>query len=162
MAILPKLALLIALFFTPKGECERASVCTCVVVSHDNPLPIEMIVQGALESSDAVFTGRVIEGRIVKSAYLRSADNYVPYEYVEFTFSVAEQWKGAEASAIKVRTGLGGGDCGFAFKIGYRYVVYARENVVDSEDTELYTGICDRTAKAGNEDLRILRQLTGN
>ncbi len=42
---------------------------------------------------------------------------------------------------IEIVTGLGGGDCGYAFRQGEDYVVYADKN----RDGRLETGICSRT-----------------
>src|SRR5713101_1070561 len=42
---------------------------------------------------------------------------------------------------IEIVTGLGGGDCGYAFQTGEDYVVYAYKNA----DGRLQTGICSRT-----------------
>jgi hypothetical protein len=42
---------------------------------------------------------------------------------------------------IEIRTGKGGGDCGYPFQIGQAYVIYAFEDA----DGQLETGICSRT-----------------
>lgn len=43
----------------------------------------------------------------------------------EVTFEVEESWKGVESAEVKVRTGIGGGDCGVLYTEGERYFVSA-------------------------------------
>jgi hypothetical protein len=49
-------------------------------------------------------------------------------------------WEGGTSERVFVRTGSGGGDCGYAFALGGLYLVYAHGD----RDT-LNTGICMRT-----------------
>jgi 5-hydroxyisourate hydrolase-like protein (transthyretin family) len=57
-----------------------------------------------------------------------------------------------------VVTGLGGGDCGYGFKQGGQYLVYAHRN---DKDKRLYTGICSRTRPLAEaaDDLAFIRSL---
>ena len=58
------------------------------------------------------------------------------------SFDTPRFYRGREQAKVQIRTGLGGGDCGYRFEIGRRYLVYAY-----SEDSgELSTGICSATA----------------
>ena len=41
------------------------------------------------------------------------------------TLQVEQSWRGDAAGTIEVRTGTGGGDCGYTFTRGMRYLVYA-------------------------------------
>ncbi len=56
-------------------------------------------------------------------------------------------------------TGCEGGDCGFEFKRGERYLVYTYTN---PEDKKLYTSICSRTRALSEavEDLQYIRGLS--
>ena len=126
-------------------------------------MSVEQIVQHAFVKSDVVFVGRVIEGRLGKYERLPNSAYYTPTDYAEYTFSVDQHWKGISSTPIKIQTGLGGGDCGILFNLGQTYTVYARKIAAyDLVDEHLYTGICDRTAHAGREDVRILRQIAGD
>lgn len=58
----------------------------------------------------------------------------------EVAFGVATSWKGVAETPVIVRTGYGGGDCGFSFRIGGQYLVYA----YDHQGT-LTTNTCLRT-----------------
>jgi hypothetical protein len=72
------------------------------------------------------------------------------------TFAVAERFKGVDGRLIDVLTGSGGGDCGFNFRVGSSYLVFAYRHPVTGR---LGTGICSRTALANwaNRDLKLLR-----
>ena len=59
------------------------------------------------------------------------------------TLVVGARWKGAEADTLRIRTGRGGGDCGFHFLVGESYLVFA-----SGSDDALWTGICWPTARA--------------
>jgi hypothetical protein len=83
--------------------------------------------------ADAVFVGRVESvqtspGRMTSSRAV--------------TFSLVEALRGVTGREAVVRTGRGGGDCGYAFKKGATYVVYAWR---DQQSGGLTTGICSRT-----------------
>ena len=126
-------------------------------------MSVEQIVQQAFAKSDVVFVGRVIEGRLGKNEQLPNSAYYTPADYAEYTFSVDQHWKGVSSATIKIRTGLGGGDCGILFNLVRTYALYTRKiDAYDLVDAHLYTGLCDRTARAGNEDVRILRQIVGD
>lgn len=58
---------------------------------------------------------------------------------------------------LEVGTGAGGGDCGYRFTVGQRYLVYAWK----SDSGALTTGICSRTAlfEKAREDIDYLRSM---
>jgi hypothetical protein len=101
------------------GWGKLASACSC----REPPPPIE-----ACKSSAAVFIGTVVSGRL-------EGDNGRRYE-----FKVEESLKGKLNSNVEVFTGRGGGDCGYNFEIGGKYLVYA-----GGSQEELGTSICTRT-----------------
>ncbi len=83
----------------------------------------------ALESSAAVFIGRVVELQLDSMRYLYRA-----------TFQVSGYWKGGTAPTITILTQSQESACGYAFTYDSAYLVYAFL-WYDS----LYTGICSRT-----------------
>lgn len=117
------------------------SGCTCV----PTPPPC-----AALWESDAVFTGIVheIESRSDDTGFVR---NRVKFTAVEF-------WHGDQSSVVDVLTGRGGGDCGYRFEIGQRYVVYANRT---ESSGGLVTSICHRTRPISEaaEDLAYFASL---
>jgi hypothetical protein len=106
----------------------------------------------AYGSASAVFAGAAVSMRRVGPGEAQS-------EYRErvFKFSVDQAYLGVVGTEIEVLTGSGGGDCGYDFTIGERYLVYAH-----LYNNRLVTGICTRTrlfAQAG-EDLGFLGNLS--
>jgi hypothetical protein len=66
---------------------------------------------------------------------------------------VERVYRGDVPDTVELRTGAGGGDCGYTFVQGRRYLVYARDY-----GRGLETGICDRTRPLdkADEDLKYL------
>src|ERR1035441_6789281 len=83
-----------------------------------------------------------------------------PYRW-RVQFDLKEAFKGVTAPSIEVSTGLGMGDCGFPFRPGHSYLVYAYFS--KEGDRHLETGICTRTVDARSEEhtseLQSLRHL---
>ena len=48
------------------------------------------------------------------------------FPYKQITFAVNQTFKGTSTATVRLATGFGGGDCGYAFETGQTYVVYAR------------------------------------
>jgi len=128
-------ALLFGWAFTPPV----AYACSCV-----GPISPEE----QFERSEAAFAGTAVSveekrvGSIAKSV----------------TIDVTETWKGVTDSRVVVTTGGGGGDCGFDFREGERYLVYASRSSMYGDASDLVTTMCDRTAlwTAAGNDLNFL------
>jgi hypothetical protein len=108
-------------------------------------------------TTEDLFVGQVIEiaNREKPEAEPTHLFNFSP---LLVRFRVQERFRGATDSVVEVSTGRGGGDCGYPFKVGDIYLVYASRN---KDNGILYTGICSRTRpleKAG-EDMDFLRSL---
>src|SRR5687767_2951038 len=104
--------------------------------------------------ASAVFIG-VVSGD--SSIYVQDGEDQVQKRSV--SFAIEETFLGSQRTSVEVITGMGSGDCGFGFKRGERYLVYAYTN---QQDNKLYTNICMRTralSQAG-EDLQYLRGLS--
>ncbi|HEY0075399.1 MAG TPA: hypothetical protein VGB77_14970 [Abditibacteriaceae bacterium] len=119
--------LLVLLVFNSKF----ALCCSCA-----EPDPPEQ----ALKSADAVFAGKVIS--------LTSSGRFSG----TYSFQVNESWKGASLNILFIRTGRGGGDCGYGFEIGQEYLVYAYGK------SGLSTHTCSRTKPLSDagQDLAVL------
>ncbi len=103
-------------------------------------------------TADVVFSGTVraldrIEG---------SAADWL-FERVRVTFVVDQGYINAPSGVVEVATGSGGGDCGYHFTVGKRYLVYAWKR----PSAGLVTGICSRTRPIdeAEEDLKYLRSI---
>ena len=62
-------------------------------------------------------------------------------------FAVIEGFSGVRTGNVEVTTGSGGGDCGFAFRAGVEYVVYASGG---EQGAPLRVSICSRTREASS------------
>lgn len=139
--LLLSLLLLVALLAHPQS----AQACSCAT-----PLSIS----SAVAQVNAVFEGQV-SGIADLQTFLSPLIDEVRYWLGQpfsgalspnygnlVTFQVAQSWKGITTSTAQVRTGYGGGDCGYLFSVGAHYLVYAR-----GATAELVTGICSRTTE---------------
>lgn len=79
-------------------------------------------VEEEFERSKAVFSGKVID--------IREKRSLKGYTTKSVLFEVTNTWKGVEQSQIIITTGQGGGDCGYDFKEGEEYLVYAYESTM--------------------------------
>ena len=120
---------------------ETSYACNCDLPRTDRSLKQQVIE--ARKRSEAVFTGTVLE--ISK----RPGDLYITVK-----FKVEEVWRGPRGAETSVFTGIGGGDCGYKFEIGEKYLVYAYKR----DDSKLETNICQRTAPLAEAgpDLKVL------
>lgn len=89
----------------------KASACSCAGT---------IAVEEAQAKSDAVFEGTVTA---VKSSSMRLLNS--PAKAVKANFQVNEVWKGHVAPTIEVLTAGSSESCGYEFKMGERYLVYA-------------------------------------
>jgi len=118
----------------------NTSACSCA------ELPS---VEEEFERSQAVFSGKVVDIR-----EKRSIKGYITKSVL---FEVTDTWKGVKQSQIIITTGQGGGDCGFDFKEGQEYLVYANESTMYGAKA-LVSTLCNRTNEWSvlQEDLKIL------
>lgn len=122
----------------------EAAACSCMAQA----APCQ-----AYWDSEAVFVGTVSG---FESLNLSDGDFAIGRRLVRF--AVSETLRGERAPEAEVVTGMGGGDCGYPFRKGATYVVYAHRSPTDGR---LHTGICNRTRpleRAGN-DLEYARGL---
>ena len=86
--------------------------------------------------ADAVFAGTV-----VGSGKINVSQGEFKHEMRLVRLTVDQPIRGMQSTEVELITGWGGGDCGYAFKLGRRYLVYAYRE----EDKRLSTSICTRT-----------------
>lgn len=123
-----------------------ANACSCA----GPPSPCE-----SYGSAAVVFVGTATGLR----AEPRSNQKQVDWTPRVFKFSVEQSYLGVAGTEIEVSTGSGGGDCGYEFKIGERYLVYAYQS-----DNRLATGICTRTKlfAQASDDIAFLGNLSSS
>src|ERR1044071_2981527 len=125
----------------------RAQACSCAGPGQ----PCQ-----AFGSSAAVFVGTVTGVRTREAK--AGAKGEIYWTPRLFKFTVVQAYSGVAGTEVEVATGRGGGDCGYYFRTGETYLVYAYGG---GEGKPLATSICSRTrpvAEAG-EDLEFLRGL---
>ncbi len=135
-ALFPLLFIICAVILLLPSNCVYA--CSCI--EPESP-------QVQLQKSVAVFKGKVMNinrPTNIGEGFLNP---------VKVTFAVSESWKGSSDKTLVVSTNPDGASCGFSFKQGQEYVVYANGTA-----TELVTTICTRTRTIGDasEDLSVL------
>ena len=111
-----------------------ATACSCV----------ELTPAQAFERADTVFVGRVASFKVRSGIFGQSS-----IDPAEAKFVIEQVWKGSRQETLTIRTVRSEVSCGFEFRDGLRYLVYARDG---------QTGLCDRTALAiqAAEDLAAL------
>ena len=159
-----------------------SSACSCIG---------KQSVSEALKASDLVVSARIVGLQKIKiwddtsivqwnynpavdtisfEQYKFEEENYGIHE-LEYTIVVESSFKGAkQGDTLKIRTGYGGGDCGFPFDLGKKYLIYAvfaysinySEKKSGESKKELQgvfnTDICQRTQSLKNaaKDLKYL------
>ncbi len=114
---------------------QPVSACSCIMPGPPNE---------GFEQAHAVFSGKVTAisgGTNILSGLMELAGLGGSGIYGRLvTFAVTDSWKGVETAEVKVRTGIGGGDCGYPFDVGSEYLVYGFE-----DGSRLTAHICSRT-----------------
>lgn len=98
----------------------------------------------AIWRADAVFVGRV------ESILPEGTERRVELGGIEV-------FRGPQAAQLTVATGYSGGDCGYPFRVGESYLVYAARE----PDGRLHTSICSRTRLVGEatDDIAYARSI---
>lgn len=125
------MTILLGVLFVITLAGAKAHACSCVAPRS----PCD-----SYGTASAVFVGTVISG-----------------ERGAFKFSVEQAYSGVSGTQVEVFTGIGGGDCGYHFETGRRYLVYAYLH-----KDKLGTNICTRTKpfEIAREDLAFLGRLS--
>jgi Carboxypeptidase regulatory-like domain len=100
--------------------------------------------------------GAVFAGTVLKITEPERGSESFPQRTV--LLGVDRGYAGVSAKEIEIHTGRGGGDCGYPFQAGHRYLVYALPN---PNDHVLRASICSPTKKIedAGEDLAYLNNL---
>lgn len=105
--------------------------------------------------TDAVFSATVISKSVTT---VETGNESLPREQlIAVKLLVEDTFRGSlGGNDVEIVTGMGGGDCGYNFEKGKKYLVYASE-----WHGRLYAGICSRTRplNQADEDLAYFRNL---
>lgn len=135
----PGLILLAVLFLSAPGASQA---CDCAYAG----APCK-----ALAATPNVFSGTVVRITSI-SIKLPSGDRYQDRLVL---FDIERAYRGLEGKTAEVVTGTGGDDCGYDFREGEKYLVYAFPHPATGK---LYSGICTRTRRLSEagDDLEYL------
>jgi hypothetical protein len=93
-----------------------ASACSCASLGSQQDQ-----TKQALSDSAAVFSGEVVD--VGEGPPIRMMGSRLPSSRA--TLRVSEVWKGPEQGTLEVSTPVSGSACGYPFKEGQEYLVYA-------------------------------------
>ena len=109
-----------------------------------------------LHAHDATFVGDVLSGKVVHEGEVIGTHRVDQTGYL-FRIRVVETFSGPSVGQeVFVKTGLGGGDCAYIFKVGHRYLIDAF-----AQESMLFTSICTLTGPATPDSI-VLRELRTN
>lgn len=106
--------------------------------------------------ADVVFSGTVIASSLIEvEAELGKDEPKYKYQQRLVRLRVEQPHSGVPEAMVEVVTGLGGGDCGYGFKMHQQYLVYAQRQ---PNKSQLSTSICTRTKplSQAEEDLAYI------
>jgi hypothetical protein len=146
--------LIIGLILIVVNQPFNTKACSCIG---------ENTVEKEVHKSDVVFTGKVLSKNV-----FTVNDNNLPTGLIvkkaEYTILVTKLYKGVLVSdTIKIITGVGSGDCGYEFLIGFEYIIYSvySEKYFESGqkvDKFFHTDICSRTRRIEKKELRKIKR----
>lgn len=140
----------------------------------------ESTIKGAIKSSDYVVVGEIISKNYIDipdsvliSQYPTDTfvHNYYPYVHKisKFEIKVERIFKGKITSdTLVIYTGNGGGDCGYRFEIGGKYIVYGMKETYfglanndycyPKGENFLWTNICMRTSDYYDSEIIAIKK----
>lgn len=106
--------------------------------------------------SDAVFSGTVVSQKVIEEK--EAGSDETSWKTIVH-FKIEQAFKGISGEFVEVVTGISGGDCGYQFNTGKRYIVYAK--LMTGGKRYWYTGICQRIMpiEKAEEDLAYFQAL---
>jgi hypothetical protein len=133
------IAFLLILAPTPVFACKcvmRPQDTVSRQASWDASRRTGVVFEGKVESADLKWTLLTAPiGEVIP------ADIEVDEPGMQVSFAVLRAYSDVQQKHLQLRTGLGGGDCGFTFEVGEEYLVDAYKN----DSGELTTSICSDT-----------------
>lgn len=127
------------------------SACSCIG---------EESVKNAVKKANVVLSGKVIK---VEEFTIPMGPINFGNKRIKYVFEVDRFYKGDfETKHFEIISLPGGGDCGFRFENGNKYIVYAYAQTKyypGGEDVEQYfiTDICTRTTKYSKKENRQIK-----
>ncbi len=135
-----------------------AFACSCI----ETNAPLVEKVKNAFSKADVIINATVVGiKKISKGNYISSADPIV------YTFKVSKYFKGKlKTDTIEIVSASSSASCGYKFKLGTSYLVYAKSTTTYARSTQhatdYVTSLCDRNKvlhTAVKEELKTLKKL---
>jgi len=110
-----------------------------------------------MRRTDVIFEGKVQSVELKWKLVNAQVGELIPADIEEgepgmqVSFEVLRNYSETEQKHLQVRTGLGGGDCGFPFEVGEKYLVDADKD----ESGDLSTGICSQTGLLEDRQVEV-------
>lgn len=124
-----------------------SNACSCLYQDASSP----EVVREALDQADAVFLG------VADSVEVQSVPDGEYGPKIQTTiFAIVDSWKGEPSERISTRVNIQCCLCGFSFRPGQTYVVFAKK----SDDGSYSVSICSltRTLAEADDILRLLNE----
>lgn len=132
----------IFVLFFPLSASEIVA-CDCIILTDPN---LQVLVNYGYKRASVVFSGKVIK-----------IDKKPNNNFVKVTFNIEKSWKRVLENEVILTTTNSDEDCGYSFKVGEKYLVYA---YVGKNINELATTICTRTSLLNsNKDVQALNKI---
>ena len=133
-----------------RTERETAEAHLADIIRFPHFFPGPTIFEGTVEMQEVVTTPALSD------RYVDSSGRRFESQYRLVTIRAARVYRGPREEKFVVRTGMGGGDCGFDFETGGQYIVFAYH---DGEGKSLSTSWCTDTGSLEDSGamLRVLR-----
>jgi hypothetical protein len=127
------------LFFA--SNVSEIFACDCAILTDPN---LQVLVNEGYTRASAVFSGKVIK-----------IDKKPNNNFIKITFKVGKFWKRTLENEVVVTTTNSDEDCGYNFKVGEKYLVYAY-----GDKDGLNADICNRTSLLkSNKDIQALNKI---
>ena len=133
-----------------RTERETAEAHLADIIRFPHFFPGPTIFEGTVEVQEVVTTSDAL------SRYVDHSGRPFESQYRLVTIRAARVYRGPREEKFVVRTGMGGGDCGFDFETGGQYLVFAYG---DEKGKNLSTSWCTDTGSIEDSGamLRVLR-----
>ena len=128
--------------------------------------PTQPTVKDAIKNSDIVITGKIISKEMINTK--DTTTNSMPFDRTEmkYTIVVAHKHKGEfKSDTLTIITGTGGGDCGFGFEVGKKYIIYGSNDRNNNSQkpkkilkNTYWTNICTRTVLYNDKEFQEIKK----
>lgn len=157
----------IIIAFLLTGFLNKSVSCSCIG---------ESTVKDAVKGSELVVAGQVLSKDIIKTHDTLDLGPNQQKDLPVFTKSeaiykvlVLTKYKGKiKSDTLTIITGVGGGDCGYEFEVGKKYIIYgSNEKHIGYGKTQklpsntFTTDICTRTVSYNDKEITEIKKITG-